>query len=90
MRLPSVSIPKKLRKTAFTVVALVWIADVVAIVTWSGKNPCPRSHTEVASHPDPNDGDPVVEVCEWYKKDPARNPWYPSNEFRTVKNWLTG
>ena len=85
MRLPSVSIPTKLRKRAgvvISVVALLWIADVAAIVIWSGSNPCLRSHTEVADHYDPNDGDPVVEVCDWYKKDPARNPWYPSNEFR--------
>jgi len=67
----------------FVVVVVLWLADVAAIVIWSGSNPCLRSHTEYATHPDPN-GDNVIEVCDWYKTDPARNPWYPRNEFHTL------
>lgn len=91
MRLRSASIPPKVRKTAgvvFTVLAVLVIADVAAMSVWAGGNDCLRSHTEVASHVDPNDGDPVNEVCDWYKTDPARNPWTPRNEFHTVRNLL--
>jgi hypothetical protein len=90
MKLPSAS--TKLRKRAgviFTVVALLWIADVAAMVMWTGRNPCLRSHTEVASHPDANGDPPEAVVCDWYKTDPGRNPWTPRNEFHTVKNLLT-
>ena len=85
------AVPARLRKIAagfVLVVGVVWLANVAAVVVWSGRNPCLRSHTEYATHPDPN-GDNVVQVCDWYKTDPARNPWYPRNEFHTLMNLLS-
>jgi hypothetical protein len=85
------AVPARLKKTVtrvFLVVVVLWLANVGAVVVWSGMNPCLRSHTEYLSHPDP-DGDNVIEVCDWYQTDPARNPWSPRNEFHTLKNLLT-
>jgi hypothetical protein len=56
------SIPTRLQNiltvAVWAAVALCF-ANVAAMVVWNGANPCLRSHTEVASHVDPNDGDPV-------------------------------
>jgi hypothetical protein len=55
------------------VAAVLSVANIGAAVVWSGRiNTCLRWE---------NVGDPDGATCAWHKMDPARNPFYPWNEF---------
>lgn len=82
---------RRLRRLGMVVAVTVGalnVANFGAQAVWAGTNPCLRSHVEVATHVDPNDGDPVIDVCDWYKTDPDRNPWLPGNELHTLTHVL--